>query len=79
MEKEIFSQPDVQAQLADALWLKLDVTDNRAEHIAFMQKHAIFGPPTILFFRQNQEVQPGRLVGETDKDGFLAHLRRHQL
>ncbi len=79
MEKEIFSHPDVQAQLADALWLKLDVTDNRAEHIAFMQKNAIFGPPTILFFQQNQEVQPARLVGETDKDGFLAHLRRHQL
>ena len=74
MEKEIFSQPDVQAQLADALWLKLDVTDNRAEHIAFMQKNAIFGPPTVLFFRQQQEIQTARMVGEVTKAQFLARL-----
>ena len=74
MEKEIFSQRDVQAQLADALWLKLDVTDNRPEHIAFMQKNAIFGPPTILFFRQQQEIQTSRMVGEVTKEQFLARL-----
>lgn len=74
MEQEIFSQPDVQAQLANALWLKLDVTDNRPEHIAFMQKHAIFGPPTILFFRNQQEIQPARIVGEVHKQQFLARL-----
>ena len=74
MEKDIFSQSDVQERLADAMWLKLDVTANRPEHIAFMQRNAIFGPPTILFFRQQQEIQTSRMVGEVTKAQFLARL-----
>jgi thiol:disulfide interchange protein DsbD len=77
MEEEIFAQPDVQQMMKNVLWLQLDVTDNSAEQIAFMQKHAIFGPPTILFFSQQQEMPAARIVGELGKDRFVAHIRKH--
>ena len=75
MEEEIFAQPDVQQMMKDVTWLQLDVTDNSAEQIAFMQKHAIFGPPTILFFNQQQEMQTARIVGEMSKSDFITHIR----
>ncbi|WP_430461656.1 protein-disulfide reductase DsbD [Thalassolituus sp. LLYu03] len=71
MDEEIFAQSDVQNELKDVLWLQLDLTDNNAEQIAFMQKHAVFGPPTILFFRQNQEIEATRITGELSKAEFL--------
>lgn len=77
MEEEIFAEPDVQQMMKNVLWLQLDVTDNSAEQIAFMQKHAIFGPPTILFFNQQQEMQSARIVGELSKDSFVAHIQKH--
>ena len=61
--------------MKNVLWLQLDVTDNSAEQIAFMQKHAIFGPPTILFFNQQQEMQSARIVGELDKAAFLQKVQ----
>jgi len=70
MEEEIFAQSDVQQRLNHVMWLQLDVTDNSAEQIAFMQSHAIFGPPTILFFKSNQEIQPMRITGELSKEEF---------
>ncbi len=79
MEEEIFARPDVQQMLKNVTWLQLDVTDNSAEHIAFMQKYAIFGPPTILFFNQQQEIQPARIVGEMHKASFIEHIRTHLL
>lgn len=77
MEEEIFAQPDVQQMMKHVLWLQLDVTDNSAEQIAFMQKHAIFGPPTILFFNQQQEIARARIVGEISKSAFITHARDH--
>lgn len=71
MEEEIFSRPEVQAALSHVMWLQLDVTDNNAEQIAFMQRHAIFGPPTILFFDQQQEIQPARITGELSREEFI--------
>ncbi|MAD46180.1 MAG: hypothetical protein CMI02_06170 [Oceanospirillaceae bacterium] len=70
MEEEIFAQTDVQQRLGHVMWLQLDVTANSDDQIAFMQSHGIFGPPTILFFRDNLEVQPMRITGELSKDEF---------
>lgn len=71
MEEEIFAHADVQSALSHVMWLQLDVTDNTAEQIAFMQSYAIFGPPTILFFAQQQEIQQARITGELSKDAFM--------
>lgn len=76
MEQEIFQQPDVQQQLAQARWLQLDINDNTPEHREFMQRLGIFGPPTVLFYHQQQELTPHRIVGEVDKTEFVERSTR---
>ncbi len=75
MEEEIFAQSDVQSELADVVWLQLDVTDNTPQQIRFMQSHGIFGPPTILFFADGREIEATRITGELSKDEFLQRTR----
>lgn len=75
IEAEIFEQADVQNALSQVTWLQLDITDNTPEQIAFMQKHAVFGPPTILFFKDGKELQEKRITGELSKDEFLQRVR----
>lgn len=74
MEKEIFDQTDIQHTLANVRWLQLDVTFNNPDHLAFMQQHKIFGPPTILFFKDGNEIIKNRIVGEVNKAEFTALL-----
>lgn len=75
MDKAIFQQADVQRQLNQVRWLQLDLTANNAEQRAFLQQHGIFGPPTILFFQDGQEVPNSRLVGELSKAEFMEKVR----
>ncbi|ASP38905.1 thiol:disulfide interchange protein [Bacterioplanes sanyensis] len=77
MEAEIFSHDDVQRQFSHLTWVKLDVTANSAEQVAFMQQHGVFGPPTILFFDQQQEASQARIVGEVTKPQFVEHVSAH--
>lgn len=74
MDKAIFAQTDIQQTLSDVRWLQLDVTFNNPDHLAFMQQHKIFGPPTVLFFQNQQELVDHRIVGEVSKDEFVALL-----
>lgn len=71
MEQKIFAQADVQELLSSARWLQLDINDNSPEQREFMQRLGIFGPPTILFFHNGQELKQHRIVGELSKAEFI--------
>ncbi len=77
MEKEVFEQADVIQALSHIRWVQLDVTDQTAEHIAFMQQHAVFGPPSMLFFSAGSEQSNARLIGEATKSEFTQHVLMH--
>lgn len=79
MEKEIFEQADIQKKLSNVRWLQLDVTFNNPDHLAFMQQKKIFGPPTIMFFNQGQEITKNRIVGEVNKAQFISLLPDNSL
>lgn len=66
----------MQELLADARWLQLDINDNTAEQREFMQRLGIFGPPTILFFQNQQELQQHRIVGELSKAEFIERAQK---
>ena len=72
MERDIFSQPDVQAQLQNWLLIKADVTKNSPTERILQQQFGVFGPPALIFFKDGQE--SSRLVGEISKSQFLDHL-----
>ena len=76
MEDYTFSDPTVQAALAEVTLLQADVTANDTEDVALLNHFNLFAPPAILFFGPDgQELGDARLVGFLDAGEFLEHLQ----
>ena len=76
MEKYTFTDPDVQAALADFVLLKADVTANDEADQALMQRFGIVGPPGTLFFVDGAELRGLRLVGFEKAAAFAQRARQ---
>jgi thiol:disulfide interchange protein DsbD len=76
MEKYTFTDPSVQAALADFVLLKADVTANDAIDQALMQRLGIVGPPATLFFGSGTEQRALRLVGYEAAKPFVTRISR---
>ena len=77
MEEYTFTDPGVQAALANTVVLQADVTANDDTDQALMRKYGVIGPPAILFFdRDGEELPAFRLVGYFGPEAFSAHLRQ---
>ena len=75
MEKYTFTDPGVQAALANVVLLQADVTANDANDQALLKRFEIFGPPTIAFFGSDGvERRNFRLVGFAPADKFRDHV-----
>ena len=76
LERYTFSDPAVQAALANTAVLQADVTANDEADQALMKKFGLFGPPTILFFGPDGVERPNyRVVGYVKPPEFVAHVR----
>ena len=76
MEKYTFSDPSVQAALANVMLLKTDVTPDDDQDKALMKRFGLYGPPTIQFFPPGRaEVVAYRVVGFMNASTFSAHVR----
>jgi thioredoxin:protein disulfide reductase len=76
MERYTFTDPSVQAALANAVLLEADVTENNADDQALLKHFGIFGPPTIAFYGPDgQERTALRVVGYTKAPAFAARSR----
>jgi thioredoxin:protein disulfide reductase len=76
MEKYTFTEPTVQAALANAVLLQADVTANDAHDQALLERFGIFGPPTIAFFGADGiERKNFRLVGFAPAERFREHVK----
>ena len=76
MEKAVFHEADVQAHWPELLWLQIDVTEQTAEQVQLMTDFNLFGPPSMLFFTKNGEVDTLRILGEMHKEEFVQHLNK---
>ncbi|MEX0604222.1 MAG: protein-disulfide reductase DsbD [Marinobacter sp.] len=75
MERNVFSDPAVISALGPITLLQIDMTDNTPEQQQFLDELGLFGPPAILFYQSGgHEAQNLRILGEMDRDEFLAHL-----
>jgi thiol:disulfide interchange protein DsbD len=73
MEKFTFSDPRVQARLAQMNLLQSDVTANDSDDRALLKRFQLFGPPGIILFdASGREV--ARVVGYQPPDTFLRSL-----
>ncbi|MDQ7915427.1 protein-disulfide reductase DsbD [Pseudomonas sp. 102515] len=75
IEREVFGNPEIQAQLRDFTLIRFDMTQSTREQRQWLEQHGLFGPPAILFYdAQGREQAKARIVGEIDVAGFLARL-----
>lgn len=75
MERQVFSDPAVIQALAPLTLLQIDMTDNTPAQQAFLDELGLFGPPAMLFYDpRGNEVSGFRVLGEMDRNQFLAHL-----
>ena len=77
MERNTFTEPEIQSLFGRIQTLQADVTDNDETDRALMSSYGIIGPPAILFFdRKGNELREFRLVGFFEADEFSVHLRK---
>ena len=74
MERRTFPDPAVAAKMADFDLLKIDVTDNNADHQEVLRHFGLIGPPAYLFFSGGQELERFRMFGFMSPDEFQQHL-----
>jgi thiol:disulfide interchange protein DsbD len=77
MEHRTFTDPGVQAGLANAVLLQADVTANDDADQALLKRFGILGPPTIVFYgADGMERADYRVVGFKPADEFRDHVAR---
>ena len=75
MDRFTFSDARVQAELANTLLIRVDVTANSPDERALLKRFDLFGPPGIVFFDSHgQEIT--RVIGFQKADDFLTLLKR---
>lgn len=77
MDRNTFSNPEVDALLRTIITLRADVTQNDLQDQALEERLKVIAPPTILFFDdQGSELVNYRIVGEQNAEQFLQHLQQ---
>lgn len=74
MEKLTFSDPQIEARLSKMVLLQADVTANSPEDKALLKRFGLFGPPGIIFFRDQAELPGTRVIGYQDSERFASSL-----
>lgn len=68
----------VQTELSHFVLLRADITQNTENDQAIMQQYGIVAPPTLLFFKNNQEIPNTRIIGYQSSKKFLKQLKAAQ-
>ena len=75
IEREVFSQAEVQQRLQDWRLLRFDITASNPAQRALLDRYQLFGPPAIQLIAGNgEEWQDLRVVGEVDAAAFSQRL-----
>ena len=74
MERFTFSDPRVQARLADVVLLKADVTANSDADKALLKRFGLFGPPGLIFWNSAGAQSDFKVIGFEKTDKFLASV-----
>lgn len=75
MERDVFPDPAVAEQLSEFHLIRADVTESSATSRALLDQFGLFGPPSLLFFINGEEIRHARVQGEVDAGPFARHLQ----
>ncbi|MEA2117365.1 protein-disulfide reductase DsbD [Halovibrio sp. HP20-50] len=74
MERDVYPDPQVAAALKDYALITADVTHTDPESRELLERFNLFGPPSLLFFSQGEEIRDARIQGEVTAPQLQAHL-----
>ncbi|MGY4876534.1 protein-disulfide reductase DsbD [Vreelandella aquamarina] len=76
LERDVYPTPAVKEALNGYVLIKADVTQTNARSRELLEHFGLFGPPSLLFFSQAEEVKAARIQGEIDAAQLAEHLQR---
>lgn len=83
LDEITFKDEAVLKKLENFTLLRVDVTKNSSDDARIMKKFGLIGPPAILFFRADGDIQKelknARLIGFYPPGKFLEHLKKFSL
>lgn len=74
MERNVYPDPRVADALNDFTLIAVDVTKTNAQSRELLDKFDLFGPPSLLFFTNSEEVRDARIQGEVTAEQLSQHL-----
>ena len=70
-----FVDARIKYKMDEFVLIQADITQNSDENKALSKKYGVFGPPALLFFKANGELQSSKtIIGFIAPDAFLTHL-----
>ncbi len=77
LEEITFVDSKVRKKMNEFVLIKADVTENSAQNNALSKKYGVFGPPTLLFFKESGDLEDSKtIIGFIGADDFLQHLNK---
>ena len=74
MEAQVFPREDIQQALTNIKRYKFDLTQISPDTKQWLAEHQLFGPPTLMFFKNGEEWRDWRIQGEINAQELLTHL-----
>jgi thiol:disulfide interchange protein DsbD len=74
MERFTFSDPKVQARLANVVLLKADVTANSEADKGLLKRFGLFGPPGLIFWNAAGTQSAYKVIGFEKPEKFLVSV-----
>jgi thiol:disulfide interchange protein DsbD len=74
LERDVYPDPRVSAALSDYTLIAADVTRTDPQSRELLNQFSLFGPPSLLFFSQGEEIRDARIQGEVTADQLYEHL-----
>ncbi len=74
LERDVYPDPRVSAALEGYTLIAADVTRTDPQSRALLDRFSLFGPPSLLFFSQGEEIREARIQGEVTADQLQEHL-----
>nr|WP_245947764.1 protein-disulfide reductase DsbD [Halomonas montanilacus] len=75
MERQVYPDPQVAEPLSQFARINVDVTDTGESSRELLDHFGLFGPPSLMFFDQGEEIREARIQGEVRANDFAGHLQ----
>lgn len=74
LERDVYPDPRVTAALSKYTLIAADVTHTDTQSRQLLERFNLFGPPSLLFFNQGEEIRDARIQGEVTANQLQEHL-----